>query len=208
MSAVSQDLIALPDLPGIESGWEMLLPAEEQRKRFTGDLLAKNEERLQAVIHALAEGMAMRRIAKAFGISVNTVIAVNRRFGSEVETQKKEVGMKCLAAGRLAVERIVEEIDSLPKASLPIVAGVMLDKGQLLTGGATHRLESVKTNLHLHADINDWVESLPCAERVEAEGKEAQKAAATDGGSGAVVDGEFKVVKDGGVDSKSLNNER
>ena len=62
----------------------------------------------------------------------------------------------------------------MPKASLPIIAGVATDKGQLLTGGATSRIERHE---HVTADrLNELIDALPAADRpVEADAIAGQK---------------------------------
>ncbi|MEO6567221.1 MAG: hypothetical protein ABIO94_00550 [Opitutaceae bacterium] len=139
--STSQTSLALPDLPGVESGWELTnLREPAKRGRFTAEQLARNEAKLAAVLSAISEGLGTRQIARAFIISTNTVLRVREEYGPAIETQKESIGRQCLAGARLAVERIIEEIDRMPLASLPIVAGVLTDKGLLLTGAPTVRI--------------------------------------------------------------------
>jgi hypothetical protein len=177
MESAAQTSLGLPDLPGIESGWELLqLDAPDAPKRFTADQIAKNQEKLNAVVRALGEGLGVRQIARAFGISTNTVLKVSQRFGAEVETQKQSLGRDFLDVARLAVERMRDEMDSMPRQSLPIIAGIGIERGQLLTGAPTARVE------HNHAlqvlSVADYIDSLPAASSVEVAGNAAPKEAA------------------------------
>lgn len=170
MSHPLQSTLGLPDLPGIEAGWEILtVDADRATGRFTCEQLEKNEAKRQAVVAALAEGHSMRAIHRAFGISVNTVLAANRKYGEEIETRKQSVGRAAFDVAQLAIERMRDEMDTMPKASLPIIAGVMIDKGQLLTGAPTARVEH--TSAETPQTFNDWLASLTDVTPV-AEGKE------------------------------------
>lgn len=162
-------------LAGIEAGWE-LLTVEEDRKagRFTAALLDKNAAKRDAVIEALAQGMAIRSIAGAYEISVNTVLTAKRIYGEKIETEKQRLGRDCFDVARLAVERIRDEIQFMPRASLPIVAGIMAEKGLLLTGAPTARVEHI--GLPTVASIADYINSLPAATPVGTRENSEQKA--------------------------------
>lgn len=176
MSTSAQSTLSLPDLPGIEPGWELInLREPAKRGRFTGEQLARNDQRLAAVLGAIAEGLGTRQIARAFNISTNTVLALREEHGPAIETQKEGLGRQMLAGARLAVERIIEEIDQMPRASLPIVAGVLTDKGLLLTGSPTARI--AHDHKHTVADVAEYIDALPSAEPVIAEETNEQKGA-------------------------------
>jgi transposase-like protein len=175
VSTSTQSTLSLPDLPGIEPGWELLnLREPAVRGKFTGEQLAANEEKLAAVLSALGEGLGTRQIARAFKISPNTVLRISRKFGEQIETLKESIGRDCLDVARLAVERMRDEIDEMPRASLPIVAGIMIERGQLLTGAPTARIEH--DHKHTVADVADFIDSLPSVTPVISEKANDQKA--------------------------------
>lgn len=152
--------IALPDMPGIEPGWEVLtVEADRAAGKFTAERLAGNAQRRDAVVRALAEGMSIAGVARAFGMSRNTVATAYRRFGPQIEQRKQEVGGQALDVARMAIERIRDEIDDMPKASLPIIAGIMIDKAQLLSGAPTVRIEH-SSAASGPSGFNDWLGSL------------------------------------------------
>lgn len=153
------------DLAGVESGWE-ILTVEQDRKagKFTAALLEKNQAKLAAVLEALAQGLSVRRIASAYGISTNTVLTAKRLHGAKIETEKQRLGRDCFDVARMAIERIRDEIDEMPKASLPIIAGIMADKGLLLTGAPTARIEHVTG--YSVASVADYINSLPAVQPV------------------------------------------
>lgn len=154
-----QGVIPLPDSPGIEAGWEILTVGEDRAAgKFTAAGLARNEQRRESVVRMLAEGLSIAAVARAHGMSRNTVMAAARRFGPQIEQRKQSVGALALDVARLSIERIRDEIDDMPKASLPIIAGVMIDKAQLLSGAPTARVEHVERSAP--ASFNDWLDSL------------------------------------------------
>lgn len=153
-----QQALALPDAPGIEKGWEILTVSDDRaRGKFTADQLAANEAKRDSVLRMLAEGMSISATARAHGMSRNTVLAAARRWGAQIEQRKQSLGADCLDVARLAVERIRDEIGEMPKASLAIIAGIMVDKGQLLLGAPTVRVEHVEAGA---ASYNEWLTSI------------------------------------------------
>jgi hypothetical protein len=169
----SQSTLGLPDLPGIEQGWEILtVDADRVNGRFTCEQLEKNEAKRKAVVEAIAEeALGLKRIATAFGVSVNTVLAAKRKYVEEIETTKQRVGRAAFDVAQLAIERMRDEMDTMPKASLPIIAGVMIDKGQLLTGAPTARVQH--TQAATPESFNEWLDSITNVTATPvAEGKE------------------------------------
>lgn len=175
------------DFPTIEAGWEIVtVDADRKAGRFTAALIARNQEKLEAVVEALAQGMSIRRIARAYEISVNTVLTVKRIHGAKIETEKQRLGVACFDVARMAVERIRDEMDDMPKASLPIIAGIMTDKGLLLTGAPTVRIEH--TSGPTVRSVAEYIDSLPVAAPVCTEEHSPQKGALLLGESGQSVD--------------------
>lgn len=139
-----------------------LLSIEGDRKagRCTARCLDARADLRAAVLGAVAEGQGSRRVAAAFGVSREVVRALRRQaLGSgELDHHKQSLGLDALALAREAIDRCRDEIEEMPRASLPILAGVMVDKALLLTGGATVRIEHVTGPTH--AGLNDMLASL------------------------------------------------
>ena len=139
-----------------------LLSIESDRKasRCTARCLDARADLRAAVLGAVAEGQGSRRVAAAFGVSREVVRALRRQaLGSgELDQHKQSLGLDALALAREAIDRCRDEIEEMPRASLPILAGVMVDKALLLTGGATVRIEHVTGPTH--AGLNDMLASL------------------------------------------------
>lgn len=121
-----------------EDGADAGLAVATTAGSFSGERLAKGDPaRYQAILRALAEGMGIRQIARAFRVSANTVAAVRRREGSCIETEKEGLAHLLRLGARLGVERIVDEIGEFRRESLPIAVGILIDKAQLLAGDPT-----------------------------------------------------------------------
>ena len=139
-----------------------LLSIESDRKggRCTARCLDARADLRAAVLGAVAEGQGSRRVAAAFGVSREVVRALRRQaLGSgELDLVKQSIGLDALALAREAIDRCRDEIDEMPRASLPVLAGIMTDKALLLTGGATVRIEHVTGPSH--AGLNDMLASL------------------------------------------------
>jgi hypothetical protein len=75
---------------------------------------------------------------------------------------------------RLAVERMVDELDSMPIQSLPVAVGILTDKAELLSGGVTSRVGKEKPNA---GSIGDMIASLTGADASVLEAEEIGLAA-------------------------------
>jgi hypothetical protein len=130
---------------------------------FSGErLLARRPEVYRAICRMSAEGLSMSAMARALGVSRNTVAAVQEREQFPIEQQKKELLKNVRTAARLSVERVVELVPSINNAKdAAIVAAVMVDKLQLLSGEATSRVEKVEVN---QDKLSEMLASLPVLE--------------------------------------------
>jgi hypothetical protein len=142
--------------------------AEAQRKLeavgdFTGERLHRDRPKVYAaVVRMAAEGLSISATARALGVSRNTVCAVREREGISIEQDKKELLRDLRRAQRLSVEKVIELLPDVKSAKdAAIVAAVMVDKNQLLSGEATARVERVE----LRPDqVRSFLESLPVIE--------------------------------------------
>jgi hypothetical protein len=151
-----------------DAGMELLAVDQDARAgRCTGARLAARTEMRDGILAALAEGaVGTRRIAAMFGVSREAVRALRARAvqSGDLDQIKQRLGRSFLALAEAASDRMLDEIDEMPRASLPIVGGVATDKGQLLTGGVTARVERLDG---LTAEsVNALIDSLPVLEVV------------------------------------------
>jgi hypothetical protein len=145
---------------GTEGDELLSIEGDRRSNRCTARCLDARADLRAAVLGAIAEGQGSRRVAAAFGVSREVVRALRRQaLGSgELDLHKQSLGLDALALAREAIDRCRDEIEEMPRASLPILAGVMVDKALLLTGGATVRIEHVTGPTH--AGLNDMLASL------------------------------------------------
>lgn len=120
-------------------GRELLMPIEEQRHRFSGELVARNQARYQAIVAALGEGISMRSICKAFAVSQHTVEGIRERDAALVATEKERTGRKLRLLVRMAVDRLQEafEKNELSAGQLPVTLGILVDKSLNWEGQST-----------------------------------------------------------------------
>lgn len=130
---------------------------------FTGErLLARRPEAYQAIVRMSAEGLSISAQARALGVSRNTVCAVKEREGFSIEQEKKDLLRDVRRAARLSVERAIELVPGIQSAKdAAIVAAVMIDKMQLLSGEATARVERVEVS---QDKLSEMLASLPVLE--------------------------------------------
>jgi hypothetical protein len=135
----------------------------EATGEFSGErLLTRRPEVYRAICRMSAEGLSMSAMARALGVSRNTVAAVQEREGISIEQHKKELLRNVRTAARLSVERVVELVPTINNAKdAAIVAAVMVDKLQLLSGEATARVERVEVSQDKLAEM---LASLPVLE--------------------------------------------
>lgn len=147
---------------------------EEAEKRlaesgeFTGERLFRDRPGVYAAaVRMIAEGQSISAAARALGISRNTVCAVRDREGVSVEQEKKELLRDLRRASRLGVEKVLELLpDTKSAKDAAIVTAVMVDKGQLLAGEATSRVERVEAKPD---QVKAFLDALPVVDVEELE---------------------------------------
>lgn len=126
-------------LPVVARGDTRICTAARMRSRRPADYAR--------AVSLLAEGVPVFRIAQLLGASPNTIYAIRRSQGSEVERMKQSAADKCYdladAAADAAADRLADPDarQKIPYRDLMIGFGVAIDKAQLLSGGATARLD-------------------------------------------------------------------
>jgi len=163
---------------------ERAMFALESAGQFTADRL--HEQRpvvYKAVVGLLAQNWSIRRIKALLGVHHYTIAAVREREAGSIDTQKLAIGERALSAARLAVDSLVEALEdpeSAEKISArdrALSAAILVDKAQLLLGGATSRVEHVESVPDIE-EYQRWLKTIP-VEMGLGEGKAGQKAEAT-----------------------------
>ena len=182
-------------------------------REFTGERLWKcHPETYQHIVSMCAERIGVNQIARLLRVSVNTVMSVQRREGVPIEARKRELSELCHSGAALALEGVVEDLaDPTRRAKIgtrdkSVVAAVLIDKGQLLAGEATSRLEISHISEPDHDSYNRYIDSLRSAAGTGLAGENrGQKGAAAAAAAGPAVDlGIVEVPAErAGVDSES-----
>ena len=147
----------------------LLLVGSPSAKNFDLSRCRHDDERIKEMLQARTEGLGVRACARIFKMSEHTVLAIEEKYSSEVATIKKDLARDCRTAGRMAVSRMIEEMADMPKTSLPIIAGVMIDKMQVLEGEPsviTERRDASEISRD-RASLNSMIEGLPMADEQE-----------------------------------------
>jgi hypothetical protein len=120
----------------------------------------------------------MRMISRLLKIHHYTIQAVMEREPGVIEAEKERIGRLSRTGARICIERLVERLPELTLDNLgdaqrmAVIAGILTDKGELLTGGATVRVDHGGDKL---ADMRQVLAALP-ADPVEGEFTEAVEA--------------------------------
>ena len=127
-----------PDWEELPDGWELIVDDAVKAKRFnfTGERIAKDRERYEAIMLALGQGVPVDLICKAFHVHHRTVAVIGLREKKSIDDLKKETGELMLKAARWSVRSYVEDlaagkVDPKTKA---IAAGIFSQNGLVLSG--------------------------------------------------------------------------
>ena len=139
-SDLTEQMALLPD-----DGAELLLPVEEQRRRYTGERVARNRERYEGIVNAIACGMSRRDVAAAFRCSTNTVHKIEAVEPRLVETRKARLAGQFAAVSLDTLEAFAQDLrdGKVPPSVKWVASAAFMDKSILLSGGATSRHEVV-----------------------------------------------------------------
>lgn len=136
----------------------------EDRGEFSGArLFLRRPAVYKACAAALMSGElgGVKRIAKALGVSVNTVRAVRDREGFSVDTIREKTQRALACATLDLAERFAEESHDLKLSQAAVPLGIIAEKMELLGGRATQRVEKVA--VAPIEDFNAYIAKLPSA---------------------------------------------
>jgi len=128
---------------------KLLVSREVAVRKHTGaGLRATDPARYMEVCAALADGSeTYRQIAARLHVSRNLIRAVAEQ-AENVDPLKKRIARRARGLASLCIERLTEIVlddsSKIPARDLAIVAGVAIDKSQVLTGEPTNITESLR----------------------------------------------------------------
>lgn len=171
---------------------------------FSGEgLYRRDPARYREIVRAIGEGLGIRQIARAWKVSPHTIMAIREREGAGIATHKAELASLATLGARMGIERLIEEMDSLKRESLPVAIGILTDKALLLSGEATSRVERIDGG-----GAGDFAAALAAAKRAKGRTIEAEeitgRSGDTDGTKGAPAGPAALAGPDGRPDLRSL----
>jgi hypothetical protein len=149
----------------------------ERRGEFTAERLMESRPTIyRAIVDGLGQGLGVRQLCRAYRVSHHTVAAVMARESAAVATLKERTVSVLRTFGRLAADRLLDEVDQIPIQSLPIALGIAVEKAELLSGGATSSIEHADSG-PTHEDYLRMIQGKVIeAELVPATGLEGEEA--------------------------------
>jgi hypothetical protein len=144
-----------------------LFDVQESQGQYTAArLFEQKPEVAQQIIGMLAEGIGILRISRICRVSPSTVIAVRDRSGVEIENQGRAVSRTAMHVAHQSLEAVQEAIDDpdrrqkVSPRDWAIIAGVAVDKAQLLAGLPTSISVNVAAELPSHDDYERMVSEM------------------------------------------------
>jgi hypothetical protein len=158
-------MAAVQELP-LEHHWvgeaaEIIGSSRKHGGRFTGMKLAKGDpEKYGRIVALRTYGMTVREVARIERVSPQTVTAVMRveEAGRTAEEYRAGMAADLAVAAKMTAEAILEKladpefVESTSGRDLAYMLKEIGEKKELLSGGATHRSETGRTDEELRAD--------------------------------------------------------
>ena len=129
----------------------------------TGERLLRDRPDLYRItVQLLGQGTGIREIKRLTGLHHRTIEAVQLREGATIDTHRKELGARALKVAALGVELLEEKISAgdIKAGELSMAVGILIDKGQVLTGGVTARVEKIE-QAQVAAGLERMLDDLP-----------------------------------------------
>lgn len=164
-------------MPEVEHTLVQQLTTQDESAPIFSGCTGEHRERIRnlrtAILEMTIAGIGAKSVAKALKISPQAVRAVRASawHRGELDPLKQRLGREYLAAADLMRAEAMERVDEIPAHVLLLASAQAADKGQLLTGGATQRVESREIP---PSNLNDLIDALPVVS-VEATEGAAQK---------------------------------
>jgi len=141
---------------------------QEVKGLSTGEGLRKRDPNLYAMVtRLLGQDAPIREIKRLTGLHHRTIQAVREREGECIDTMRKSLGRRALRTAALAIERLEEKImeGDVKAGELAMSAGILIDKGQILTGGVTARTETIQSE-RIEDKLTSLLAGLPTADAI------------------------------------------
>lgn len=183
-----EQLPLIPDVP------EAAVEALEASGEFTLERIqARRPETCKLVADLLRGGFGIIRIASLLHVSTNTVARIRDAAGIKPEEQTAGLARSAGMVAALSAERLIERLSDsdqaaeIPARDLAIIHGVGVDKSQLLSGGATVRIEHQDGGPSIEAALEEYRRLQSAARDITASVEIGPCAGARDGQTNGLV---------------------
>lgn len=136
----------------LEAGAMEKIRSDEEAGRYTACRLRKLRRKTYDAARAmLSAGLPLTDIARILGLHFYTVSAVAQSEADFIAKAKESLAKKAFAISTVALEKVAEAMPNISVAKpedvykLALAAANLAEKGTLLSGGATARVEHVET---------------------------------------------------------------
>ncbi len=134
--------------------------------RYTAERLQRDKPEIyQSVVRMLGAGMSIRQIQRFLAVHHRTVAAVAQREMPSVDAFRSQLTTRIAVALQSVTDELVDRVNEgqLKSGELSHAFGTLFDRYQLLTGGATVRIEKIETE-DIHAKLEEFLSKLPEAD--------------------------------------------
>jgi hypothetical protein len=143
---MSEQLTLLDDLGGENDGLGPKIV--EAMAKHSGRYIRERNPKLYAAIKLMVHwGVPHETIADSCDVGCNTVAAIANDVSElSLEDHKRVMIAGLRRLSMAATNRLIQEVESgreIPAQALAVILGISVEKTELLSGGATHRVERV-----------------------------------------------------------------
>lgn len=138
--------VRLEDIPAPDEAPQTITGLPRNPDFTAARLFSAKPNLVPVIVGMLRESIPLLKIARACGVSVNTVIAVRDKCPADVDTGRAKQADTIRTAARVTAEAILEDLSDderrgkVPFKDKAIALGVLIDKAELLSGGVTARI--------------------------------------------------------------------
>lgn len=140
---------------------------EESRGKYTALRLKKKKpEVYKAIVTLLGASTPMTRISEICGVHFYTVAAVSRESSADIEKIRANLSSGAFVTAQILQEKVMEMAAGIDPANtdpgkiyqLTTAMAVLIDKGNLLSGGVTERMGFEEPTVPFNGDMEKYAQ--------------------------------------------------
>jgi hypothetical protein len=124
-----------------EQTLEAITDAERVGEYTLERVRTQRPELIPEVIHLRGQRLGILRIAKIVRAHPRTIMAIIAEYPEEIGKEQDRLARLCFTTAEVLIEEVLENPHAVPANVRCLAASQMIDKGQLLYGLATARVE-------------------------------------------------------------------